>query len=182
MGSGSYVIRIEHIHFIRIIVFQKLCIPHDVMRILPDVRHDFIRIFFLFNEILTIVAFMGVVITLTGVVVVLLEDEALSDETRLTKKEKVKGVSLAFVGAMGQGLGLAFLKKGMLLYPNVTGIYDVISLAIQNRLTLKSLAKLSYSAQPWQSFFPARSAIVEACENALEKFSASAKSSNQESA
>jgi NADPH-dependent 2,4-dienoyl-CoA reductase/sulfur reductase-like enzyme len=47
---------------------------------------------------------------------------------------------------------------------------DVITLAIQRRMTLKGLAKLSYSAQPWQSFFPARSAIVEACENALNNF------------
>lgn len=30
------------------------------------------------------------------------------------------------------------------------------------------LTRLSYCAQPWQSFFPARSAIVEACENALD--------------
>jgi len=49
---------------------------------------------------------------------------------------------------------------------------DVITLAIQRRLTLKGLSKLSYSAQPWQSFFPARSAIVEACENALDNFAA----------
>jgi NADPH-dependent 2,4-dienoyl-CoA reductase/sulfur reductase-like enzyme len=49
---------------------------------------------------------------------------------------------------------------------------DVITLAIQRRMTLKGLAKLSYSAQPWQSFFPARSAIVEACENAMDNFAA----------
>lgn len=44
---------------------------------------------------------------------------------------------------------------------------DVITLAIQLRLTLRGLSKLSYSAQPWQSFFPARSAIVDACDSAL---------------
>jgi NADH oxidase (H2O2-forming) len=49
---------------------------------------------------------------------------------------------------------------------------DVITLAIQRRMTLKGLSKLSYSSQPWQSFFPARSAIVEACENALDNFAA----------
>ena len=49
---------------------------------------------------------------------------------------------------------------------------DIITLAIQRRLTLKGLSKLSYSAQPWQSFFPARNAIVEACENALDNFAA----------
>jgi hypothetical protein len=47
---------------------------------------------------------------------------------------------------------------------------DIITLAIQRWLTLKGLSKLSYSAQPWQSFMPAHSAIVEACENALDNF------------
>jgi NADH oxidase (H2O2-forming) len=45
---------------------------------------------------------------------------------------------------------------------------DIITLAIQQRLTLKGLSKLSYSAQPWQSFMPARHAIVQACEDALD--------------
>ncbi|MBN2312396.1 MAG: FAD-dependent oxidoreductase [Sedimentisphaerales bacterium] len=47
---------------------------------------------------------------------------------------------------------------------------DIITLAIQRKLTLKGLAKLSYSAQPWQSFMPAQSAIVQACENALDSY------------
>jgi len=55
---------------------------------------------------------------------------------------------------------------------SATDKIDVITLAIQRRMTLKGLSKLSYSAQPWQSFFPARSAIVEACENALDNFAA----------
>jgi len=58
----------------------------------------------------------------------------------------------------------------------VTDKIDTLPLAIQRRLTLKGLARLSYSAQPWQSFFPARSAIVEACENALENFAAKGES------
>jgi NADPH-dependent 2,4-dienoyl-CoA reductase/sulfur reductase-like enzyme len=44
---------------------------------------------------------------------------------------------------------------------------DVITLAIQQKLTVQELAHLSYSAQPWQSFLPARNPIVEACEVAL---------------
>jgi NADPH-dependent 2,4-dienoyl-CoA reductase/sulfur reductase-like enzyme len=52
----------------------------------------------------------------------------------------------------------------------VTDKIDTLTLAIQRRLTLKGLTRLSYSAQPWQSFFPARNAIVEACENALDNF------------
>lgn len=47
---------------------------------------------------------------------------------------------------------------------------DIITLAIQQRLTLKDLSGLSYSAQPWQSYMPASSAIVAACEDALDSF------------
>ncbi|MBN2456110.1 MAG: FAD-dependent oxidoreductase [Sedimentisphaerales bacterium] len=50
----------------------------------------------------------------------------------------------------------------------VTDKIDILTLALQRRLTLKDLSQLSYSAQPWQSFFPARNAIVEACEHALD--------------
>jgi NADPH-dependent 2,4-dienoyl-CoA reductase/sulfur reductase-like enzyme len=50
---------------------------------------------------------------------------------------------------------------------------DIVTLAMQQRMTLKGLSKLAYSAQPWQSFMPARSAIVMACENALEHRAAS---------
>jgi len=46
---------------------------------------------------------------------------------------------------------------------------DIITLAIQQKMKIGELAHLSYSAQPWQSFFPARSAIVEACEDAVKK-------------
>jgi NADH oxidase (H2O2-forming) len=46
---------------------------------------------------------------------------------------------------------------------------DVVTLAIQQGLTVDQLARFSYSAQPWQSFFPARHALVEASENALDQ-------------
>ncbi len=49
----------------------------------------------------------------------------------------------------------------------VTDKIDIATLAIQRRMTLKGLSRLAYSAQPWQSFMPARNAIVAACENAL---------------
>ncbi|MBW1806676.1 MAG: FAD-dependent oxidoreductase [Deltaproteobacteria bacterium] len=39
---------------------------------------------------------------------------------------------------------------------------DLLTFAIQKRATASDLAELSYSAQPWQTFFPARNAIVEA--------------------
>jgi drug/metabolite transporter (DMT)-like permease len=101
-----------------------------------------IAAFFLFAETLSIVAFMGVAITLTGVFVVLLEDDGKSDEKRLTARQKAKGISLALVGAIGQGLGIAFLKKGMLLYPEAAGLDNVLSLAVSSTLMRMVLGAL----------------------------------------
>ncbi len=93
-----------------------------------------IAAFFLFDEVLKIVALVGIAVTLTGVIMVLLEDETKSDERKLTKKEKTWGISLALIGAIGQGLGLAFLKKGMLLYPEASGLTEAMSLAVTSTL------------------------------------------------
>lgn len=46
---------------------------------------------------------------------------------------------------------------------------DVISTFIQNKLNVYDMSKLSYSAQPWQTFFPARNAIVQAAEEIIDK-------------
>jgi NADPH-dependent 2,4-dienoyl-CoA reductase/sulfur reductase-like enzyme len=54
----------------------------------------------------------------------------------------------------------------------VPGKIDVVSLAIQNNNNVKDLFEFSYSAQPFQSFFPASNVIVQAAEkimNQLEK-------------
>jgi NADH oxidase (H2O2-forming) len=64
--------------------------------------------------------------------------------------------------------GLRIVGGQILSTSPATDKTDIVTLAIQRRLTLKGLSKLSYSAQPWQSFFPARNAIVASCENALE--------------
>ena len=61
---------------------------------------------------------------------------------------------------------------------STTDKIDIITLAIQRNMTLKGLSKLSYSSQPWQSFFPARNAIIEACENALDNFAINSESFN----
>ncbi len=49
----------------------------------------------------------------------------------------------------------------------VAAIIDLITLAIQNKMTVESLSYLSYSAQPYQSFFPAGNVIVMAAEDAM---------------
>jgi NADH oxidase (H2O2-forming) len=51
----------------------------------------------------------------------------------------------------------------------VTGRIDLLTYAIQNGSTVRDMAKLSYSAQPFQSFFPAANAIVQAAEDILNK-------------
>ncbi len=52
----------------------------------------------------------------------------------------------------------------------VTDKIDTLTLAIQNQLTIMSLTQLSYSAQPYQSFYPAANLIVLATEDILLQF------------
>lgn len=54
----------------------------------------------------------------------------------------------------------------------VTDKVDVVTLAIQNKLTMIDLANFSYSAQPYQSFFPANNLIVACAEGILDKVNA----------
>lgn len=51
----------------------------------------------------------------------------------------------------------------------ITERIDLLTFAIQNKITVEKLAKLSYSAQPYQSFFPANNAIVIAAEDVLKQ-------------
>jgi drug/metabolite transporter (DMT)-like permease len=71
------------------------------------------------GEILSPLIITGIAITLIGVIVVILEKEENSDEQPISKKLKAWGVFLAFIGAIGQGTGLVFAKKGMWLDPSI---------------------------------------------------------------
>jgi len=51
----------------------------------------------------------------------------------------------------------------------VTDKIDLLTLAIQNNFAAEQLTKLSYSAQPYQSFYPAANLIVLAAEDVLKK-------------
>ena len=51
----------------------------------------------------------------------------------------------------------------------VAGKLDLLTFAIQNKSTVRDLEKLSYAAQPFQSFFPASNAVVAAAEDILKK-------------
>lgn len=61
----------------------------------------------------------GIAITLTGVATVILEKKEHSEEEPISVKLKSWGLFLALMGAVGQGIGLVFAKKGMYLNPNV---------------------------------------------------------------
>jgi drug/metabolite transporter (DMT)-like permease len=72
----------------------------------------------LLDEMLSPFALLGIAVTLAGIIIVILEREAASDEKPLTRTVKIRGTALAFVGAVSQGIGLVFAKKGMLLFPD----------------------------------------------------------------
>ena len=52
----------------------------------------------------------------------------------------------------------------------VTDKIDLLTFAIQNEITLEKLTQLSYSAQPYQSFYPAGNLVVMAAEDILKKY------------
>lgn len=58
---------------------------------------------------------VGVTVTLTGIVVVLLERGEKSEENLAANRRKSWGVFFGLVSAMGQGFGVALSKKGMYL-------------------------------------------------------------------
>ncbi len=51
----------------------------------------------------------------------------------------------------------------------VTDKIDIVTLAIQSNLTVNDLISFSYSAQPYQSFFPANNLVVACAEDILTK-------------
>jgi drug/metabolite transporter (DMT)-like permease len=88
------------------------------------------------NETISMYALLGIIITLIGIVIVILEKEEKSFEEKLSQELKFKGVSLAFIGALGQGIGVVVAKKGMLFESN--NIINPLS-ATLIRMTLASI-------------------------------------------
>ena len=76
------------------------------------------------GEVLSPTNLLGMAITLTGIIIVILKRERSEVNGTVTRKIKsnysVQGVLLALGGAMGQGAGLVLSKKGM-------GDYDAFS-------------------------------------------------------
>lgn len=75
--------------------------------------------YIILNEILSDLAIIGMIITIFGVIIVIIEKEENSYEEILSKKQKIWGVFLALIGAIGQGTGAVFAKKGIYIDPNL---------------------------------------------------------------
>jgi len=51
----------------------------------------------------------------------------------------------------------------------VTDKVDLITMAVQNKITIDNLVNFSYSSQPYQSFYPANNLLVAASEQILSQ-------------
>jgi drug/metabolite transporter (DMT)-like permease len=71
----------------------------------------------LLGEVLSPMNWIGMVVTLAGISIVILKRETPEDpeskKIRITTNYSIKGILLAFGGAIGQGIGLVLSKKGM---------------------------------------------------------------------
>lgn len=92
--------------------------------------------YFMLGETFPLSAVLGIAVTLTGIVVVLLEREEEQTEAVDGGKRKTLGIFAAFVAAIGQGVGLVFSKKGM--YLGVSVAMNPVSAALM-RMTLATL-------------------------------------------
>lgn len=76
--------------------------------------------YLMLGEVIAQLALVGIAVTLTGVIVVILESEERSGEFVVSKKLRAYGLLFALIGAAGQGIGLVLSKKGIDLVPNMT--------------------------------------------------------------
>ena len=69
------------------------------------------------GEILSPMNWVGMFVTLAGISIVILkrekQDDDLTKRRKITTNYSIKGILLAFGGAVGQGVGLVLSKKGM---------------------------------------------------------------------
>ena len=85
-----------------------------------------------FGETISLLSMIGIAITLTGIVVVLLEREIASEEKLLADGRKRWGLLFGLISAMGQGFGVVLSKKGM--YAGVSTAINPVSAALMRML------------------------------------------------
>ena len=79
--------------------------------------------YFMLGEPLSQMAILGIAVTLSGIIVVILEreetsEEKLEEQSAATKRKTI-GVLFGLISAMGQGFGLVLSRKGMYLDTSV---------------------------------------------------------------
>jgi drug/metabolite transporter (DMT)-like permease len=84
--------------------------------------------YLILGETFSSASILGIVVTLSGIVVVLLEKEERLEEKPAAKKLKTWGVFFGLISAIGQGFGVALSKKGM--YLDVSVAIDPLSAAL----------------------------------------------------
>jgi drug/metabolite transporter (DMT)-like permease len=68
------------------------------------------------GEVMSLMNWVGMVVTLTGISIVILKrekQEEIGKKRKIKANYSIKGIMLAFGGALGQGVGLVLSKKGM---------------------------------------------------------------------
>ncbi|MGP8069712.1 MAG: DMT family transporter [Candidatus Bathyarchaeia archaeon] len=76
--------------------------------------------YLMLGETIPELAMVGIIITLIGVVMVILESEERSGEPLISSRRRTSGVMFGLVAAGGQGVGLVLAKKGIDLIPGIT--------------------------------------------------------------
>jgi drug/metabolite transporter (DMT)-like permease len=71
--------------------------------------------YFILDETLGLWTFIGIIITLSGVIWVILEREEQANEIPIHKKQKYIGIFAGICGSIGQGVGLVISKYGMVV-------------------------------------------------------------------
>jgi drug/metabolite transporter (DMT)-like permease len=84
--------------------------------------------FALLGETISLLSLVGIAITLTGIVVVLLESGVTLEERLRANERKRWGVFFGLISAMGQGFGVVLSKEGM--YAGVSTAMDPVSAAL----------------------------------------------------
>ncbi len=88
--------------------------------------------YLMLGEIVSPLAIVGIVITLAGIAVVILEREEYSEEESISKRLRIWGVFLALIGAIGQGIGLVLAKKG--IYLDLNMVMNPLSAALMRMM------------------------------------------------
>jgi len=71
--------------------------------------------YLMLGETLSPLSTIGMAITLTGIIAVLLGRKGTSEDRLTTRRQTISGSFFALVGATGQGIGIVLSKKGMYL-------------------------------------------------------------------